>query len=242
MDAIVEPVQSEIDAPTKYTKRFIASRWLKVCSQCERPLYKGRGPRRVGLARFFCGRYCQTRYFGGFPSEAVSSVQNQAPPNAPPEAETGLLTTSIAFPLVICPGWQVIDDGLQWMLQRWREPQWRNESFCRTRAGLEQSIRELVGREHEAAVTCLPSWHSDVAHASEPPTPLEAVSSPETSPAEDQHSPRLRRLRNGLINGIFADEAELAAYQRGLQGDYQLEYYDDGFPKLPDCLRRIFNG
>jgi hypothetical protein len=41
------------------------------------------------------------------------------------------------------------------------------------------------------------------------------------------------RLRNGLINGIFADEAELAAYQRGLASDdYTLEYYEDGYPKL----------
>jgi hypothetical protein len=49
----------------------------------------------------------------------------------------------------------------------------------------------------------------------------------------------LRRLRNGLINGIFADLDELLVYQRGLaelQGDYPLEYYEDGYPKLPTFL------
>jgi hypothetical protein len=56
-----------------------------------------------------------------------------------------------------------------------------------------------------------------------------------------QKRTRPRRLSNGLINGIFADKAEMEAYQRGLaelKGASKLEYYDDGFPKLPFCLDR----
>ena len=86
----------------------------------------------------------------------------------PPETETGLLTTSNSFPLAICPSWQVAYDKLQWILQHWRTPQWRDRAFCRTRAGLELSIRELVGREHQAAVSHLPDWHPSVAAVPEP--------------------------------------------------------------------------
>jgi hypothetical protein len=31
---------------------------------------------------------------------------------------------------------RVIDDPLQWILQRWCGGRWRDRSFCRTRAGL----------------------------------------------------------------------------------------------------------
>jgi hypothetical protein len=41
-------------------------------------------------------------------------------------------------------------------------------AFCRTRAGLELRIRELIGREHQAAVADLPDWHPDVAGVPEP--------------------------------------------------------------------------
>jgi hypothetical protein len=48
------------------------------------------------------------------------------------------------------------------------------------------------------------------------------------------------RLRNGLINGIFESEAELEKYRhelKALQGD-PLDYYPDGYPKLPAFLDR----
>jgi len=35
-----------------------------------------------------------------------------APSHSEQEAETGLLTTSITFPVAICPGWQVAFDQL----------------------------------------------------------------------------------------------------------------------------------
>jgi hypothetical protein len=49
--------------------------------------------------------------------------------------------------MAICPGWQVAFHRLQWCLQRWRAPTWRDRAFCRTRPGLELSIRELIGAE-----------------------------------------------------------------------------------------------
>src|SRR6476661_5999649 len=85
-----------------------------------------------------------------------------------PEAETALLTTSNGFPVAVCPGWQVAYDKLQWILQHWRAPRWRDRAFCRTRAGLELSIREQVGREHQAAIAHLPDWHPSVAAVPEP--------------------------------------------------------------------------
>ena len=84
------------------------------------------------------------------------------------DAETGLSTTSVAFPLAICPGWQVANSKTQWVLQHWRAPQWRDRAFCRTRGGLEIRIRELIGREHQVAVAHLPDWHPDVDGVPEP--------------------------------------------------------------------------
>jgi hypothetical protein len=82
--------------------------------------------------------------------------------DAPDNAETGLRTTSLSFPMHVCPGWRVAYDRIQWVLQCWRPPQWRDRAFCRTRAGLELRIRELIGKEHQAAVAHLPDWHPDV--------------------------------------------------------------------------------
>ena len=74
--------------------------------------------------------------------------QNKLPPyDLASDFETGLLTTSVALPLAICPGWQVAYDQIQWVLQRWRSPRWRDRAFCRTRSGLELRIRELIGGE-----------------------------------------------------------------------------------------------
>ncbi len=35
---------------------------------------------------------------------------------------------------------------------------------------------------------------------------------------------------------ILADE--IPERRQPLQGDYRLKYYDDGYPRLPECLRR----
>ena len=122
-----------------------------------------------------------------------------------PEVETALLTASNGFPVAICPSWQVACDELQWILQHWRAPRWRDRAFCRTRAGLELSIREQLGREHQAAIAHLPDWHPSVAAAPEPKwyrhgasmrlrvnragrseTPLEVVSTAERPAFADQ--------------------------------------------------------
>jgi hypothetical protein len=44
---------------------------------------------------------------------------------------------------------------------------------------------------------------------------------------------------HGRINGIFDTQAELEAYRRALASPPpELEYHEDGYPKLPACLDR----
>lgn len=40
------------------------------------------------------------------------------------------------------------------------------------------------------------------------------------------------------INGLFANQAELAAYQRGLLEPSCIELDANGYPELPECLDR----
>ena len=91
-----------------------------------------------------------------------------SPYDLTPVAETGLLTTSVAFPFAICPAWRVANNKTQWGLQHWRAPRWRDRAFCRTRGGLELAVREFVGKDHQAAVAHLPDWHPDVDGVPEP--------------------------------------------------------------------------
>jgi len=151
-------------------------------------------------------------------------VQNQTPLDAPPEAETRLLTASLG-PTAICPGWQVASDRLQWVLQRWQAPRWRDRAFCRTRAGLELRIRELLGKEHQAAVAHLPDWHPDVADVPAVNSePAKAVSSP-AMPSAAVHLDRYVE-RHGPTPGA-------------LQGDdYPIEFDANSEPVLPACLDR----
>ena len=66
--------------------------------------------------------------------------------------------------------WRVVDDPLQWILQRRKgNPRkknsgWRNRSFCRTREGLLRCVREYCGEvDHDALarLEALPDYHSD---------------------------------------------------------------------------------
>ena len=101
-------------------------------------------------------------------------------------------------------------------------PRWRERAFCRTRGGLELRIRELIGREYQAAVAHLPDWHPDVAGAPAPaPTPIKVVSSPEPVSCYTGH----HAVETAPLTTLEGD-------------DYPLEYYDDGYPRLPECLRR----
>jgi len=65
--------------------------------------------------------------------------------------------------------WRVVDDSLQWILQRKRgKPRKKNSgrqdrSFCTTREGLLRCIREYCGDIHPtclARITALPAYHS----------------------------------------------------------------------------------
>jgi hypothetical protein len=66
--------------------------------------------------------------------------------------------------------WRVLDDPLQWRLQRKkgnsrkRNSGWRDRSFCRTLEGLLRCVREYCGEvdaEAAAKLQALPDWHPD---------------------------------------------------------------------------------
>jgi hypothetical protein len=66
--------------------------------------------------------------------------------------------------------WRVVDDGLQYILQRrkgrarLRATGWMGRSFCRTREALLRCIREYCGPVDADAlqqVRALPEWHGD---------------------------------------------------------------------------------
>jgi hypothetical protein len=74
--------------------------------------------------------------------------------------------------------WRVVDDPLQWILQRKKgNPRnknsgWRGRSFCRTRKALLRCIREYCGEVDVGAlarVKSLPEWHSDWDRKTTPP-------------------------------------------------------------------------
>jgi len=81
-------------------------------------------------------------------------------PDPPATAPMGALKR---FPEVLNTGWQVVDDPLQWILQRREGSRWRNRSFCRTREGLLRCVREYCGvvdAEALARLEALPDFHS----------------------------------------------------------------------------------
>jgi hypothetical protein len=66
--------------------------------------------------------------------------------------------------------WRVVDDPLQWKLQRKkgnarkRNSGWRDRSFCRTRDALLRCVREYCGEVEPAALaklSALPQYHPD---------------------------------------------------------------------------------
>ena len=66
--------------------------------------------------------------------------------------------------------WRVIDDPLQWILQRKKgnprkkNPGWRDRSFCRTRDALLRCVREYCGEVDPSALATLKAlsdWHPD---------------------------------------------------------------------------------
>src|SRR5262249_20176268 len=69
------------------------------------------------------------------------------------------------FPILLSPGWRVVSDALQWKLQTWRSPRWRDTRFCVSKSGLLQCINECVGPNVDpralAQIRSLPEWHPD---------------------------------------------------------------------------------
>jgi hypothetical protein len=59
-------------------------------------------------------------------------------------------------------GWRVVEERLQWIIQRCRRRDWNSRRFCTTRAVLLRDIRELCGEvsaEAPAVLEALPERH-----------------------------------------------------------------------------------
>jgi hypothetical protein len=131
--------------------------------------------------------------------------------------------------------WRVISDDIQWILQCWREPSWRNHSFCRTSSALRRCIREYCGEPNGATLAwlaALPEWR-------EPSLGVEAKPRPQ---------PPLAASEGGLKPYVWAYPPKgLEPEYRGptpgaLQGDdYPLTCDANGYPEIPACLDRRKN-
>jgi hypothetical protein len=93
----------------------------------------------------------------GFPSNQKTAQIKLAVPNhltAP--ARASLMENADAYHQVIArlnKSWRVIvcREDLQWILQRWRAPLWRNRSFCMTTAALRREAQKHGGDIDPAA-------------------------------------------------------------------------------------------
>jgi hypothetical protein len=93
----------------------------------------------------------------------------------PPAPTITPVTSSPAHPsnrliAQLTKNWRVVDDPLQWILQRRKgNPRkknsgWQDRSFCTTREGLLRCLRENCGEVDEATLTqlqTLPEFHPD---------------------------------------------------------------------------------
>jgi len=86
----------------------------------------------------------------------------------PEPPETSPAGSSNALPTVLNNGWRVVNDPLQWILQRRnskpdkKHSGWANRSYCRTREGLLRCVREycgIVDLEALRRLEMLPEWH-----------------------------------------------------------------------------------
>ena len=86
----------------------------------------------------------------------------------PEPPETSLAGSLNAFPTVLNSGWRVVDDPLQWILQRRdgkssnKNSGWRGRSFCRTREALLRCVKDycgIVDAEALKQIEALPEWH-----------------------------------------------------------------------------------
>jgi hypothetical protein len=97
----------------------------------------------------------------GWPSVSAPGVGTPTTPQtSPAEPLNGLVAA-------LNPGWRVVDDRLQWILERRtgapseKSTGWKARSFCRTREGLLRCVREYCGEADISQLLALPEWHPD---------------------------------------------------------------------------------
>jgi hypothetical protein len=101
--------------------------------------------------------------------EVRESSELQIPTAVPSPTRSQLAHPSNRLTVQLNTNWRVIDDPLQWVLQRRKgNPRkknsgWQDRSFCTTRDGLLRCIRELCGVVDQQALDelqALPDFHS----------------------------------------------------------------------------------
>jgi hypothetical protein len=151
------------------------------------------------------------------PPEALTSL-----PHAPCERGRGVWEEDDAYPCLV----RVSDtrrviicrEGIQWILQSFNGKRWRNVSYHRDRDALIE--RSGATGDALAALRLLPGFMGYFE-----PVPLASAAALEIFVETSKDLPR-RDFQHGPTPGA-------------LQGDaYQLDYYDDCYPKLPDFLNR----
>ena len=126
----------------------------RLSAECPRNLFSGRSAQDFALAR---------ETVRGQPVTATRHRGSSLGPTDPAHTSKRLIAQ-----LNEC--WRVVDDPLQWILQRKKgNPRkkstgWAGRSFCRTREALLRCIRQSCGElDHSALekIKALPDWHLD---------------------------------------------------------------------------------
>ena len=98
------------------------------------------------------------------PSQPPCSIARWKDPSPTPAHPSNRLTVQLNY------NWRVVDDPLQWILQRRKgNPRkknlgWQDRSFCATRKGLLRCVRENCGEVGDHGLTtlqALPEFHPD---------------------------------------------------------------------------------
>ena len=96
--------------------------------------------------------------------------ESASPPPSPADLSSRPAHPSNRLVAQLNASWRVIDDQLQWILQRTKgNPRkknagWRDRSFCRTRDALLRCVREYCGEVDPSALATLKAlsdWHPD---------------------------------------------------------------------------------
>jgi hypothetical protein len=135
-------------------------------SQTPRADFEDKGRLGVGLAPF-------SQPSAGNPPQTKNGVRQSTLPivhgPAPSPSSSPLAPPSNRLIAQLNENWRVVDDPLQWILQRRhgnprkKNSGWDDRSFCTTREGLLRHIRERCGQVDQAAlaaISALPADHS----------------------------------------------------------------------------------